>query len=146
MHDARAGFQRAEEIDGMVRRVAEEKGYGFVAAIAGAKEGTCCDLDLVFEHGIADRPVAELNGGARAVVAGRLRQQVGQRDAFDRIVPADALRIILFAGMGHECLWEDEKWSFRERTRNDLIEMRALKPPSTARRARRSCRPRPQGA
>src|SRR5262245_5155340 len=113
MHDAAACLQRAEEIDGMVRRVAKKQRDGFVATIAGAQEGAGGDLDLVFKLCVADRPVAEFNGGARTVVAGRLQQQVRQRAAFDRIVPADALRIILLAGMGHEYLWEDEKWSFR---------------------------------
>ena len=39
MHDAGAGFQRAEEIDGMVRRIAEEQRDRLILAVAGAQEG-----------------------------------------------------------------------------------------------------------
>jgi hypothetical protein len=38
MHDAGAGLQRAEEIDGVIGRVAEEQRDGIVLAAAGAQE------------------------------------------------------------------------------------------------------------
>ncbi len=101
MHDARARLQRTEEIDGVVRRVAEEQCDRFVAAVAGAQEGAGRDLDPLFKLGIADRAVAEFQRRPRGVFGSGLRQEVRQRAALDRIVPADALRIILFAGMGH---------------------------------------------
>ena len=61
VHDAGAGLQRAEEIDGMIRRIAEEQRDRTVLAVAGAKEGAGCDLDQPFEFDITDRPVAKFN-------------------------------------------------------------------------------------
>src|SRR5690242_3938119 len=107
MHDPRARLQCAEEVDGMVRRVAEEQRDGLVAAVAGAQEGAGSDLHFFFELGVADRPVAEFNRGTRAILARRARQQVRQRETLDRVVPADALRIKLFAGMSHVAFGKD---------------------------------------
>ena len=51
MHDAGAGLQRAEEIDGMIRRIAEEQRDRTVLAVAGAQEGAGRGLDQRFEFG-----------------------------------------------------------------------------------------------
>ncbi len=64
VHDSGAGLQRAEEIDGMIRRIAEEQRDRTVLAVAGAKEGAGGDLDLFFEFAVADRPVAKLDAPA----------------------------------------------------------------------------------
>ncbi len=101
MHDAGARLQCAEEIDGMIGRIAEEQRDRIVLAIAGAKEGAGRRLHQRFEFAVADRPVAEFERGARAELGRGRRQQIRQRAARDRIVPADALRIELLAGMGH---------------------------------------------
>ncbi len=99
MHDAGAGLQRAEEVDGVIGRVAEEQRHRSVLAVAGAQEGAGGDLDLVFQFGIADRTVAEFDRRPRAEFDCCRRQQIGQRSLLDRIVPTDALRIELLAGM-----------------------------------------------
>ncbi len=101
MHHARAGLQRAEEIHRMIRRIAEEQRDRGVLAAARAQERRGRGLDPVFQLGIADRPVAEFDRGPRAEIGRRLRHQVRQRAARDRIVPANAFRIEFFAGMGH---------------------------------------------
>ena len=74
MRDAGAGLQRAEEIDGMVRRVAEEQRDGSVLAAAGAQERGGRALGHGGELGIADRTIAEFQRGARAVIGGGVRQ------------------------------------------------------------------------
>ena len=102
MYDAGPGLQRAEEIDGMIGRIAEEQGDRTIFAVAGAKESGGCRLHQLLQPGKADRPVTEFDRRPRPEFGGRCRQQVGQRAARDRIVPADAFRIELFAGMGHE--------------------------------------------
>ena len=61
MHDTGAGLQRAEEIDGMIRRIAEEQRDRTVLAVAGAKEGAGRRLHQRFEFAVADRPVAEFD-------------------------------------------------------------------------------------
>ncbi len=66
MHDAGAGLQRAEEIDGMIRRVAEEQRDRLVLAVAGAQERRRRDLGQRFQFGIADRTVAEFDRRPRA--------------------------------------------------------------------------------
>ena len=101
MHDTGPGFQRAKEVHRMIRRVAKEQRHRIILAVAGAQErrGRC--LDHGFKLSVADRPIAELDRHARAVLLGRLRQQIGQRSPCDRIVPVDAFGIELFAGMSH---------------------------------------------
>ena len=100
MHDAGAGLQRAEKVDGMIGRIAEEQRHRRVAAAAGAQERGSRDLDHGFEFGIADCAVAEFDRRPRAKLLRGLRQEIRQRAAHDRVVPADALRIELFAGVG----------------------------------------------
>src|SRR6516162_6115811 len=101
MHEASARLERAEEVDGMIGRVAEEQCHRGVAAIARAQVGAGCGLSQSFQFGVADRTVAELDRRPCAIVTRRLRQQVGQRAAGDRIVPVHALGVKLLAGMGH---------------------------------------------
>ena len=95
MHDAGAGLQRAEEIHRMIRRIAEEQRHRGVLAVAGAQERGGRDLDHRFQFGVADRAVAEFDRRPRGKFRRRLRQQIGQRSARDRIVPMDAFRIEL---------------------------------------------------
>src|SRR5712671_4491540 len=99
MHDAGAGFQRAEEIHRMIRRIAEEQRHRMVLAVAGAQERRGGNLDHRFQLGVADRSVAKFDRRPRAVVHRRLRQQIRQRSLRDRIIPMDTLRIEFFAGM-----------------------------------------------
>jgi hypothetical protein len=108
MRDAGTGLQRAEEIDRMVRRVAEEQRDGVGLAAAGAQEGSRGTLRHGGERGIADRAIAEFQRGARAEIGGGFRQEVRQRALDDGVVPTHALGIKLFAGMGHflDCLSE----------------------------------------
>ena len=101
MHHPRAGFQRAEEIHRMIRRIAEKQRDRRVLAGARAQEGRGRDLDPIFQLGVADRAVAEFDRGARAEIFRRLRHQLRQRAARDRIVPMHAVRIEFFAGVGH---------------------------------------------
>ncbi len=68
MHDARSGLQCAEEIDGVIGRVAEEQRDRLVLAVAGAQEGGRRGLDHRFQFGIADRLVAEFQHRTRAVL------------------------------------------------------------------------------
>ena len=155
MRDARTGLQRAEEIDRMIRRVAEKQGDGLVLAVAGAEEGAGGDLDLVLQFGVADRPVAEFERGTRTELDGGVRQQIRKRAARDRLVPADAWWIELFAWMGHVAQQQEMSFRGARRTnpesrgsgfalrapRNDVERAYPpIKPPSTARPAtQRSC-------
>src|SRR3954452_7094648 len=99
MRDAGAGLQRAEEIEGMVRRIAEEQRDGSILAAAGAQERGSRTLRHRSELGVADRTIAKLDRGARTVVSGGFRQQVRERALDDGVVPTHALGIKLFAGM-----------------------------------------------
>src|ERR1700761_9524949 len=112
MSDARAGLQRTEEIDGMIGRIAEEQRDGRPLADAGAQISGGRDVGHCLQFGEADPAIAELDRRSGAKIARRLRQEIRQRSAFDRVVPADALRIKLFAGMGHG-LYASNTLSFR---------------------------------
>ncbi len=102
MHQPRAGLQRAEEIDRMIRRIAEEQRDGSILAIAGAQERRRGMLHHCFQLGIADGAVAEFDCRPRRIFKCSFRQQIRDRAARDLVVPADALRIELLAGMGHQ--------------------------------------------
>src|SRR5215217_5785945 len=106
MHDSGAGFQTAEEVDGMVGRIAEEQRDRTVLAVTGAQEGAGGGLHQCFKLGETDRPVAEFDGGARSEFGNRCRQQVGQRAARKRIVPANAFRIELLSGASHQAAFD----------------------------------------
>src|SRR5882724_2786632 len=90
----------------MIRRIAEEQRDRTVLAVAGAQEGAGPGLHQRFEFGKTDRPVAKFERRPRPELGGRCRQQVGERAARDRIVPADALRIELLAGMPHQAAFD----------------------------------------
>ena len=102
MHDAGTGLERAEEIDRMVRRIAEEERDRGTLAKARTQERGRSLVDEPGERVEADRTVAEFECAAIAEVAHRFRQQLRQGAARDRRVPADAFGIELLAGMGHE--------------------------------------------
>src|ERR1700745_3600397 len=95
----------------MIGRIAEEQRHGSVLAVTRTQEGARCDLDMVFQLSIADRPVTEFDRRTSAMLGCRPRQEVGQRSLFNWIVPADALWIELLAGIGHEHL-RTEQMSF----------------------------------
>ena len=101
MHDAGAGFQRAEEIDGMIGRVAEEQRDRRILAVTGAQQRRGSKLGHRFQFSVADRTVAKLDRRPRPVLHRCRRQQIGQRAPRDRIVPTDAFRIEFLAGVGH---------------------------------------------
>ena len=101
VRDAAACLQRAEEIDGVIGRVAEEQRDGGVLAAAGAEERRRCALGHRGELGVGDRTVAEFQRRARAVIGSGFRQEVRQRALDDGVVPTHALGVKLFAGMGH---------------------------------------------
>ena len=101
MHDARARLQRTEEVRRMIRRIAEEQRDRGIPAVAGAQVSCGRDLDHRLQLGVADRPVAEFDRRTGGEFTRRLRQQLRQRPLRDRIVPVDALRIKLLAGMAH---------------------------------------------
>src|SRR5260370_20700479 len=100
MHDAGAGFQRAEEVHRMIRRITEEQRHRTVLAVAGTQKRRGRKVDHRFQFSVADRTVAEFDRRPRAVLRCRLRQQIRQRSARDRIVPVDTFRIELFDWMG----------------------------------------------
>ena len=104
MHDPGAGLQRAEEVHRMIRRIAEEQRDRMLLAIAGAQQGRGSRLHHRLKLGIADRAVAEFDRRPVSELCGRVRQQIGQRAARDRIVPMHAFRIELLARMGHRSL------------------------------------------
>src|SRR6185437_13047251 len=85
----------------MIRRVAEKQRYRRALAEAGAHEGAGRDLRHFLQFSKADGAVAEFDRRPRAEIGRRLREQAGHRAARDRIVPMNAFRIKLFAGMGH---------------------------------------------
>ena len=68
MHDPRAGFGRAEEVDRMIRRIAEKQRDRVPLAVARTQERSGGNIDPRREIGerhlavaeIDDRPVAEL--------------------------------------------------------------------------------------
>ncbi|MGY3107841.1 hypothetical protein ACVWW7_004468 [Bradyrhizobium sp. LM6.9] len=101
MRNARAGLQRAEEIDGVIGRVAEKQRDGGVLAASGAQERGSRTLRHRGEFGVTDRTLPEFQRGARAVLGGGFCQQVRQRALDDGVVPTHAFGIKLFAGMGH---------------------------------------------
>ncbi|MGY4316424.1 hypothetical protein ACVWW1_005751 [Bradyrhizobium sp. JR3.5] len=101
MHDAGSGLQRTEEVDRMVRRVAEKQRDRGALAVTGPHEGGSRGLDQRLKLAVADLPVAEFKHRARAELSGGIREQVRQRAARDLVAPLHALGIILFAGIGH---------------------------------------------
>ncbi len=136
MGDAGAGLQRSEEIDRMVRRVAEKQRDRCALTDARAQERGSSRLGQIFQLDIADGAVAEFDRRPRAELSGGFRQQPRQRSAFDRIVPADAWRIKWFAGMdhGHDANGEESRmpnaplplvgrgwgWGYHEQDARDL--------------------------
>src|ERR1700741_4418500 len=102
MRHPRAGLQRTEEIDWMIRRVAEEEGNGRALAIAGAEERGGRDFDHRFQPGVGDRAIAEFDHCACAIGLRGFRQQAMHRAFRDLIIPMHAVGIKLLAGMGHQ--------------------------------------------
>src|SRR5260370_34850490 len=104
MHDAGAGFQRAEEVDGMIGRIAEEQRHRGVLAVAGAKVRRGGLLNHRFQFGVADGTVTEFDRRPRPESYGALRQQLSRRPAPARMVPTHPCRIELSPGWGHRVL------------------------------------------
>src|SRR3954462_14786731 len=100
MNQPRAGFQRAEKMNRVIRRVAEKQCDGGAGAMARAREARGRGIDARLKIDKADWPTAELDRGAIAISAHGIGQQPRQGAPRDRRVPTDAWWVVFLAGIG----------------------------------------------